>query len=119
MAFVVEHHEELEIDLLPEHDLLDLWRGRMSWRRLAVLIADLPPTGRVVRTLAPEVAAVAAWTHEAEVAATHFDAYMRVHFKDPKPYPRPAVQAQERKRSEARWAALERQAERINRKAVS
>jgi len=33
----------LEASLLPDHDLLDLWRGKMSLRRLKVLIRHLPP----------------------------------------------------------------------------
>lgn len=114
MAFTVECHEELEADLLPEHDLLDVWRGNLSWRRLELLIRHLPQGGATVRKIAPDVAAMADWTHEAEVAATHFDAYMQVHFKSPKPYPRPATVAAERRRTEARHAALELQAQRTN-----
>lgn len=114
MALIVEYHEELEGDLLPDHDLLDLWRGRMSFRRLELLIRRLPVTSATVRAIAPDAAIGADWTSATEVAAAHFDAYMRVHFKNPPPFPRPAEQIRQRRNAEARHAALERQAQRVN-----
>lgn len=46
-------------------DLLDLWRGTISGRRIAVLIAQLPPGSRIGRA----VGGYAAWSDE--VAATY------------------------------------------------
>jgi hypothetical protein len=119
VTFLVEHHEELEADLLPEHDLLDVWRGRMSFRRLELLIKHLPPDGAVVRALNPEAAAAASWPPEAYVLADYYDLYAHAKFKNPKRYPRPADAVRERERAEARHAALERQAQRLSGKAVT
>jgi hypothetical protein len=43
-AAVAEHHSALEADLARFYqvDLLDLWRGRLSWRKLAQLVRWLP-----------------------------------------------------------------------------
>lgn len=114
MRLVVEYHEELETDLLPHHDLLDVWRGRMSWRRLELLIRHLPADSGLVRALNPDLAVVAAWTVETEVQAAIFDAIMHANFQDPQPFPRPQQQIEQRNRAEARRAALERQRDRVN-----
>ena len=43
-ALIERHCEALEADLLFRGiDLRDLWRGDLTWRRLAVLVAALPP----------------------------------------------------------------------------
>lgn len=53
-ATVAEHHSALEADLArfyPGTDLLDLWRGRLSWRRLAQLIRWLPPDAALYQSM--------------------------------------------------------------------
>lgn len=70
-ALLREHGEEIEADLLRVYgvDLLDLWRGRLTPRRLLVLIRGLPPGSALGRamggdvSLSDEVTAVrmAAW----------------------------------------------------------
>lgn len=116
MAFVVEYHEELEADLLPEWDLLDVWRGHLSWRRLALLIRILPASGAVVRAINPEAAAAAGMPPEGYVLMDIFDLFARAKFQNPQPYPRPAELLKEQRRREARHAALERQRDRVNRR---
>ncbi|MET7360003.1 hypothetical protein ABZS76_16330 [Streptomyces sp. NPDC005562] len=56
--FVDEHAEALEADLLRFYglDLLDWHRGRLSSRRLAVLIRQLPREGAVARETEGEAA---------------------------------------------------------------
>ncbi|MET8687704.1 hypothetical protein ABZV77_26175 [Streptomyces sp. NPDC004732] len=56
--FVDEHAEALEADLLRFYglDLLDWHRGRLSSRRLAVLIRHLPRDGAVAREAEGEAA---------------------------------------------------------------
>ncbi|MEU6826331.1 hypothetical protein ABZ921_37440 [Streptomyces atriruber] len=56
--FVDEHAEALEADLLRFYglDLLDWHRGRLSSRRLAVLIRHLPRDGAVARETEGEAA---------------------------------------------------------------
>jgi hypothetical protein len=48
--------EALEADLLDVYgvDLLDLYRARLSYRRVCVLVAGLPPDARVWRAIVPE-----------------------------------------------------------------
>lgn len=113
MALLVEYHEELEIDLHRQGvDLLDVWRGTLSLRRLELMVRHLPAKSLLVRELAPEVAAQADWSPEGYLIADLFDAFARANFKDPKPYPRPAEQVRQRQRAEARRSALEAQRER-------
>ena len=51
VAFAQQSHEALEADLLRyfQVDLLDLYRGRLSLRRLRVLINALPPDAAIYR----------------------------------------------------------------------
>jgi hypothetical protein len=51
-------------------DLLDLYRGRLSLRRLAVLVRQLPPESATVRALTPE----AAWSTTDYLLAAVLDA---------------------------------------------
>lgn len=115
MELVVEHHEDLEHDLLPDVDLLDLWRGRLSFRRLELLIRRLPTDSATVHAVHPESALIAAWSPTDYVLADLYDITARAHFKDPKPYPRPADAIRERQRRDARREALQRQKERVAR----
>jgi hypothetical protein len=46
-----QYAEELEDDLLPRVDVLDLHRGQLSWRRLRVLIEGLPPESRTLTAM--------------------------------------------------------------------
>jgi len=57
-VFVDEHAEALEADLLHHYgvDLLDWHRGRLSTRRLSVLIRYLPRDSEVNRELHGEAA---------------------------------------------------------------
>ncbi|MFI1580009.1 hypothetical protein [Embleya sp. NPDC020630] len=59
-----EHGEAIEADLLRYYrvDLLDLYRGEMSWRRLRVLIRYLPPESATARVLQPRDAADEFWS---------------------------------------------------------
>lgn len=117
MTVLTEYHEELEIDLHGQGvDLLDVWRGRLSLRRLELLIRHLPATSRLGRAVNPDSALHAEWTPTTYLLADLFDLTARAKFKDPKPYPRPADIARERARAEARLAALERQRDRINKR---
>jgi hypothetical protein len=55
-ALLVEHGEAVEADLAFRGiDLLDLWRGGLSYRRLGLLIAALPPES-LTKTAARNVA---------------------------------------------------------------
>jgi hypothetical protein len=45
---VLDHHAAVEADFAhyyPGVDLADLWHGRLSWRRVGVLLAGLPTHG--------------------------------------------------------------------------
>lgn len=107
MTLVVEYHEELEIDLLPDVDLLDLWRGSLSFRRVELLIRYLDPaTSLTVRAANPDVAQMSSWNVTNYQLADLFDAFRGVHYKNPPPYPRPAAVIRERSRTEIRRAAL-------------
>lgn len=110
---MVEYHEELEIDLLPDVDLLDLWRGKLSFRRLALLIRHLPATSALVRSIEPDVAAAAEWGSVNYQLADLFDAFARINFDKPKPYPRPADAIKKRRDDEARYEALQQQQARM------
>lgn len=113
MALVVEYHEELEADLLPDYDLLDIWRGLLSFRRLWVLMRHLPATSMFKRAVNPDLVMPESWGQTDELIATLVDRYTQVHFKNPKPYPRPAEQAKLREQGKQRAAALVAQAARI------
>ena len=55
VAVVNEHHAAVEADLLRFYgvDLLDLYRGRLSMRRLSVLLRALPREAATVQALDP------------------------------------------------------------------
>ena len=106
MALVVEYHEELEVDLAPV-DLLDLWRGRLSFRRLELLIRHLDPrTSELVRAVNPDLSEMAEWDATSYLIAHLIDTTAAAHFKNPKPFPRPAQRIEQRDRDEARRAKL-------------
>lgn len=70
------YHEELEYDLLTlpsPIDLLDLYRGRLSTRRLWVIIRGLPMSSRLKRAINPEAAAEAEWTPTTYLLAEQID----------------------------------------------
>jgi hypothetical protein len=53
-ATVAGHHSALEADLAryyPGTDLLDLWRGNLSWRRLAQLVRWLPKEAALYQSM--------------------------------------------------------------------
>lgn len=113
MTLLNEHHEELELDLHRQGvDLLDVWRGRLSLRRLDLLVRHLPATSDLVRALDPEAAAVASMPPVGYVLMDLFDLQAQAKFKNPKPYPRPADVIRQRQRTAARHEALERQRDR-------
>jgi hypothetical protein len=115
VALICEYHEELEIDLHCQNvDLLDLWRGKLSLRRLELMIRHLPLSSVLVRTVDPDLAATAEWTADTYMLADLFDLHARTSFKNPKPYPRPADALRKKRQADARHAALERQARRVN-----
>lgn len=107
MALVVEYHEELELDLHDQRiDLLDLWRGTLTPRLLMLLIKDLPATSRTARAINPDGAAIAAWGVTDYLLADLFDITAKTHFKNPEPYPRPAVVVERRNRDNERRRRL-------------
>lgn len=123
MALVVEYHEELEYDLLTLPgsgvDLLDLWRGRLSFRRLLLLVKGLPhKSSHFVAAAAPDAAAVAQWTPTDYVLADLFDISAVGHrLQDQRrrklpPYIRPGDAIAARVRAEAKSDGLIRQRER-------
>jgi hypothetical protein len=107
VALVVEHHEALELDLADRGvDLLDLWRGRLSPRRLELLIRDLPPTSRLVRSLDPDAAAANTWGTTEYLLAYIADLLGQANFQNYKPLQRPAEAAAEKRRTEERHRRL-------------
>lgn len=59
-----EHGEAIEADLLRYYqvDLLDLYRGEMSWRRLRVLVRHLPLESATARAIQPPDAKDEFWS---------------------------------------------------------
>ncbi|WP_259454009.1 hypothetical protein [Streptomyces ginkgonis] len=104
---VQEHGDELEADLFEffNIDLLDLWRGRLSLRRVAVLIDALAKKpGR--STLLAAIDSTAAWSAGDYLLARVSDAldvsnylFLKAHSADsagieaPSPLSRPGAQA--------------------------
>lgn len=95
-AYLGKYHAALEADLLSHYgiDLLDLYRGRLTWRRLRVLVAGLPSESATGRAM-PEVRG---WgvtdyllAHLVDVAASHLWAYRTVHSRDRTPPPTPVI----------------------------
>lgn len=88
-------------------DLLDLWRGALSWRRLRVLIDMLPPASAYWRARH----GAGDWTVTEYMLADLFDVSAAANWqragdpkaRKPKAYPRPGVQ-------EAKESAIERAA---------
>lgn len=119
MALVVEYHEELEIDLAPQVDLLDFWRGRLSARRLELLIRHLDPSSATFQAIDPEAAAEASWAVTDYLLAHLIDMTSVAHglkTKQGQPvpaFPRPAEAIRQRKRDEARLQALIAQRDRV------
>lgn len=90
MALVVEYHEDLESDLLKQGvDLLDFWRGRITPRRMQLLVNTLPVSSRTFAKADPEMAAQASWTVGEYLQAVHIDMFGVANFKDYKPLTRP------------------------------
>jgi hypothetical protein len=111
VLLLTEYHEELEIDLHRQGiDLLDVWRGRLSLRRLELAIRHLPASSALVRAVDPDAAAMSEMPPVGYVLMDFFDLFARAKFQNPKPYPRPADVLRERQRAEA----LERQRDRAN-----
>lgn len=79
-------HAQLEYDLAGLGiDLQDFWRGRITLRRLHILINGLPITSSTKSALAGHPT----WPDWQYMIADLIDIQMRAIFKDPKPYPRP------------------------------
>lgn len=115
-AFLEEHCEAVEADLQRWYgiDLRDLWRGRMSYRRLWVLLNRLPQeswTQTILRDRTPDDALVAPardeqrfgpWALDNYQLASVLDAIRHLEFTlarvngnewpPPDPTPRPGVQ---------------------------
>ena len=75
-ALLIRRHDELEADLARFYprdadQLPEFWAGRMSWRRLAVLVQDLPP--EAVTTQMEDPAGVTRWTQDTEFLAGIMD----------------------------------------------
>jgi hypothetical protein len=103
----------LEIDLLRQGvDLLDLYRGRLSPRRLWLLIRNLPIDSALLRRTRPELAQHA-WTPDGYVTADLIDVTIALQTgKFQKPYPRPAQRITDAVEQRDRFSALEEQAAR-------
>lgn len=109
VALVVEHHEELEYDLLPEIDLLDAWRGRLSFRRLDVLIRHLATDSATFRAMDPDAAEAASWSTSEHLQALSVDLFGKANFKNYEPLERPHQRVEKRRREAAFSRALEAQ----------
>ena len=72
VAVVNEHHAAVEADLLRYYgvDLLDLYRGGLSLRRLSVLLRALPRESATVQALDPSLS----WGVAEHLAASTVDA---------------------------------------------
>lgn len=53
---------EADLERYYRRDLCDLWRGRMTLRKLTVLMNGLPPESATVRALAGVTGPLAGWT---------------------------------------------------------
>lgn len=83
------YHEELEFDFDERGwDLLDVWRGEMSLRKLWVRIKHLPRTAAFCRAVAPELTR---WGSVEHVIADFIDEFRMANFKPWEPFPRPGV----------------------------
>lgn len=112
-AALAGYWEEIEFDLRKMGvRLTDFFRGKISPRELVSLIRFLPADSMFVRKAAPDTAQIASWTQTDYLLADLFDVYARVHFENPKPYPRPGDAIREREAQERRRAQLEAQLQR-------
>jgi hypothetical protein len=117
------HHEALEIDLLGRGiDLLDFWRGRMTPRRLWLLIRSVlaDPKSALYREVDPDGAMAAKWSPTDWLLADLYDLTFRAAGGKNHTYPRPTreglrEQREQVERAAERYRALEAQAERSNR----
>ena len=110
-----EHGDAIEADLAYRGiDLLDLWRGTLSPRRVCVLIKGLPPDSATQRELRGS-----AWTQTDYILADVYDAIQQgtvvamaaASGKKPQeatPYPRPGTKAKSRITASALLAFRER-----------
>jgi hypothetical protein len=95
------HHEAIEFDL---HrwlgmDLLDFWRGRISARKLLVLLLRLPAESEFKQAVDPDGTVIASWRPTDYILADLFDLTRAVAgAKNQQTYPRPTREllAQER-----------------------
>lgn len=106
MKLIVEFHEELEHDLLPDFDLLDLWRGRLSFRRLSLLIQRLPASSAFVAALDPDAAHAASWGIAEYQRALLIDLFGKANFQNWQPLERPADAARKQRATQERHRAL-------------
>lgn len=107
MALVIEYHEELEHDLRGRNlDLLDLWRGRLSFRQIDLEIKHLPPGSLFFRTFDPDEAFAASWETSDYLLALLVDLIGKANFQQWKRLERPAEIVATRKATEARHKAL-------------
>lgn len=67
-------------------DLLDVWRGRMSLRKLWVRIQGLPRTSEFCRAVEPQLTRWGAGEH---LVADFIDEFRRSIYERPAPWPRP------------------------------
>lgn len=87
-------------------DLLDLWRGTLSPRKIRVLVKHLPPESATVRALNPRTPEEEHWTTDRQLLAgicdrvdqltyttsiLGVDQKHRNKIKEPRPIPRPGV----------------------------
>lgn len=112
MALVVEHHEAIEHDLLPAIDLLDVWRGRLSFRRLDLLIRNLPASSATFRALDPDAAEASSWGTTQHLLALQVDLFGKANFKNYEPLERPHQRVEKRRQAAAFSRALEAQRQR-------
>jgi hypothetical protein len=100
VAFLREHGAAIEADLQHHYGvaLSDLTTGRLSWRRLKVLIDGLPRTSNLVRAIHGDDAD---WGIAEHLLALNYDAAQVANWQRsadgakgrnrPKPFPRPGV----------------------------
>lgn len=103
-----EYHEEIEASLLmlpTPVDLLDFWRGKITPRRLWLLIKHLPRESPFVQAIAPG----AAWGPTEHLIADLLDNYVAVHAGEKAvPIARPGQAEREASRRSQRFAQFER-----------
>ncbi len=101
VAYLREHGEAVEADLQRFYGvrLSDLTTGRLTWRRLRVLLSQLPRDSSVARA---ELGEQAEWGLSEHLQASIFDAVNAANWqrsgkgRPPKPLPRPGLKKQGR-----------------------